>query len=78
MTTQVAGLSADRQADLDRRFMAAALAIGRRNAGHTWPNPAVGTVIVRHDGGTPVVVARGWTDVGGRPHAEVRALAAAA
>ncbi|MGX1097654.1 diaminohydroxyphosphoribosylaminopyrimidine deaminase/5-amino-6-(5-phosphoribosylamino)uracil reductase [Amorphus sp. MBR-141] len=70
-------MSADRQADLDRRFMAAALAIGRRNAGHTWPNPAVGTVIVRHDGGTPVVVARGWTDVGGRPHAEVRALAAA-
>ncbi|WP_367195327.1 bifunctional diaminohydroxyphosphoribosylaminopyrimidine deaminase/5-amino-6-(5-phosphoribosylamino)uracil reductase RibD [Amorphus sp. 3PC139-8] len=57
--------------------MAAALALGRRNAGHTWPNPAVGTVIVRTDGPTPRVVAHGWTDVGGRPHAEVRALAAA-
>lgn len=57
--------------------MAAALAVGRRNAGQTWPNPAVGTVIVRQDGGTPVVIARGWTAEGGRPHAEVRALAEA-
>ncbi|WP_018697716.1 bifunctional diaminohydroxyphosphoribosylaminopyrimidine deaminase/5-amino-6-(5-phosphoribosylamino)uracil reductase RibD [Amorphus coralli] len=70
-------LSADEQAELDRRFMAAALALGRRNAGHTWPNPAVGTVIVRYDGRTPIVVARGWTAEGGRPHAEVRALAQA-
>jgi len=73
----VTALSADEQAELDRRFMAAALALGRRNSGHTWPNPAVGTVIVRYDGRTPIVVARGWTAEGGRPHAEVRALAQA-
>lgn len=73
----MAALSAEEQAELDRRFMAAALALGRRNAGHTWPNPAVGTVIVRYEGRTPIVVARGWTAEGGRPHAEVRALAQA-
>lgn len=75
--TAVAQVSADEQSELDRRFMAAALALGRRNAGHTWPNPAVGTVIVRYEAQGPRVVAHGWTDVGGRPHAEVRALAAA-
>ena len=37
---------------------------------HTWPNPAVGAVIVK-DG---VILARGWTQSGGRPHAEVEAL----
>ena len=50
--------------------MRLALALGRRNLGHTWPNPAVGAVIVK-DG---VVIARGWTQEGGRPHAEVEAL----
>src|SRR4249920_1264461 len=54
----------------DERFMQLALALGRRNAGHTWPNPAVGAVIVK-DG---VILARGWTQQGGRPHAEVEAL----
>jgi len=54
----------------DARFMALALALGRRGLGHTWPNPAVGAVIVK-DG---VVLARGWTQSGGRPHAEVEAL----
>jgi len=54
----------------DERFMRLALALGRRNLGHTWPNPAVGAVIVK-DG---VVIARGWTQEGGRPHAEVEAL----
>jgi diaminohydroxyphosphoribosylaminopyrimidine deaminase/5-amino-6-(5-phosphoribosylamino)uracil reductase len=57
------------QAD-DERFMLLALALGRRNLGHTWPNPSVGAVIVK-DG---VVIARGWTQEGGRPHAEVEAL----
>lgn len=47
-----------------------ALALGRRGLGLTWPNPAVGAVIVR-DG---VIVGRGWTQPGGRPHAEVEAL----
>ena len=55
---------------LDDRFMQLALALGRRGLGRTWPNPAVGAVIVR-DG---VVVGRGWTQPGGRPHAETEAL----
>jgi diaminohydroxyphosphoribosylaminopyrimidine deaminase/5-amino-6-(5-phosphoribosylamino)uracil reductase len=53
--------------------MTHALALGRRGLGAVWPNPAVGCVIVR-DGR---VVGRGWTGVGGRPHAETLALAAA-
>jgi diaminohydroxyphosphoribosylaminopyrimidine deaminase/5-amino-6-(5-phosphoribosylamino)uracil reductase len=57
----------------DDAFMAAALAIGRRNLGRAAPNPAVGALLVR-DG---VVVARGWTATGGRPHAEAMALEAA-
>jgi diaminohydroxyphosphoribosylaminopyrimidine deaminase/5-amino-6-(5-phosphoribosylamino)uracil reductase len=57
----------------DQRFMALALALGRRGQGRTWPNPAVGAVIVK-DG---VIAGRGWTQPGGRPHAEVEALARA-
>ncbi|MCB1349163.1 MAG: bifunctional diaminohydroxyphosphoribosylaminopyrimidine deaminase/5-amino-6-(5-phosphoribosylamino)uracil reductase RibD, partial [Maritimibacter sp.] len=53
--------------------MAHALALGRRGLGNTWPNPAVGCVIVSGDR----VVGRGWTQPGGRPHAEVVALAQA-
>ncbi len=55
---------------LDRRFMQLALALGRRGLGRTWPNPAVGAVVVK-DG---VIVGRGWTQPGGRPHAETEAL----
>jgi diaminohydroxyphosphoribosylaminopyrimidine deaminase/5-amino-6-(5-phosphoribosylamino)uracil reductase len=54
--------------------MALALALGRRGLGRTWPNPAVGAVIVRRDDGSPRIVGRGWTQPGGRPHAEVEAL----
>lgn len=54
----------------DERYMTLALALGRRGLGNTWPNPAVGAVIVK-DG---VIVGRGWTQPGGRPHAEVEAL----
>lgn len=50
-----------------------ALVLARRGLGNVWPNPAVGCVIV-HDGR---VVGRGWTQPGGRPHAEVMALAQA-
>jgi diaminohydroxyphosphoribosylaminopyrimidine deaminase/5-amino-6-(5-phosphoribosylamino)uracil reductase len=57
----------------DARFMAVALVLGRRGLGRTWPNPAVGAVIVK-DG---VMIGRGWTQVGGRPHAETEALQAA-
>jgi len=53
--------------------MRTALALGRRGQGQVWPNPAVGCVIVR-DGR---VLGRGWTQPGGRPHAEAVALARA-
>ena len=58
----------------DQRFMALALALGRRGLGNAWPNPAVGAVVVRYEGGEPVIVGRGWTQPGGRPHAETEAL----
>jgi len=54
----------------DQRFMQLALTLGRRGQGRTWPNPAVGAVAVK-DG---IVVGRGWTQPGGRPHAEPVAL----
>ncbi len=53
--------------------MELALRLGRRGWGRTWPNPAVGCVIV----GAGRVLGRGWTADGGRPHAETRALAQA-
>ena len=59
--------------DRDDGHMRAALALARRHLGQTWPNPSVGCVLVR-DGR---VVGRGVTAPGGRPHAEVLALAAA-
>jgi diaminohydroxyphosphoribosylaminopyrimidine deaminase/5-amino-6-(5-phosphoribosylamino)uracil reductase len=61
----------------DARYMSAALALGRRGLGNVWPNPAVGALIVRHGPEGPVVVGRGWTQPGGRPHAEIEALARA-
>jgi diaminohydroxyphosphoribosylaminopyrimidine deaminase/5-amino-6-(5-phosphoribosylamino)uracil reductase len=56
--------------ETDRRFMQLALTLGRRGLGRTWPNPAVGAVVVK-DG---IIMGRGWTQPGGRPHAEVEAL----
>lgn len=61
-----------RSAD-DLRFMAAAIALSGRGRGLSSPNPNVGCVIVR-DGH---VVGAGWTQAGGRPHAEAQALAQA-
>src|SRR6201993_808406 len=58
----------------DARFMALALALGRRGLGRTWPNPAVGAVVARDS----VIIGRGWTQPGGRPHAETEALGRAA
>ena len=57
----------------DARFMALALALGRRVQGQCWPNPAVGCVIVRQGR----IVGRAATAPGGRPHAEPQALAQA-
>lgn len=59
--------------DDDEAHMRTALALARRGLGSTWPNPSVGCVLVR-DGR---VVGRGVTAPGGRPHAEVVALAMA-
>jgi diaminohydroxyphosphoribosylaminopyrimidine deaminase/5-amino-6-(5-phosphoribosylamino)uracil reductase len=69
---QLAQKSKDSKA-ADQRFMQLALTLGRRGQGRTWPNPAVGAVVVK-DG---VIVGRGWTQAGGRPHAEPVALAQA-
>lgn len=57
----------------DLAHMHAALALARRGLGNTWPNPAVGCVVVKEGR----VVGRGWTQPGGRPHAETEALARA-
>jgi diaminohydroxyphosphoribosylaminopyrimidine deaminase/5-amino-6-(5-phosphoribosylamino)uracil reductase len=57
----------------DDRWIGAALALAERSRGRTAPNPNVGCIIVA-DGR---VVGRGWTQPGGRPHAEAMALAAA-
>ena len=54
----------------DDRFMRMAIGLARRGHGNAAPNPSVGCVIVR-DG---CVVGRGWTQPGGRPHAETGAL----
>jgi len=54
-------------------FMQHALSLARRNLGQTWPNPAVGAVVVK-DG---EIVGEGYTARGGRPHAETQALAKA-
>jgi len=67
--TAAAPVTAASPAD-DERFMRLALTLGRRGLGNAWPNPAVGAVIVK-DG---VILGRGWTQAGGRPHAEVEAL----
>jgi diaminohydroxyphosphoribosylaminopyrimidine deaminase/5-amino-6-(5-phosphoribosylamino)uracil reductase len=61
-------------ADADARLMTAAIALARRGLGLASPNPAVGALVVR-DG---VILSRGWTRPGGRPHAETEALRAAA
>lgn len=54
----------------DNYFMSIALRLAKRGLGNVSPNPAVGCVIVQDD----VIISRGWTQAGGRPHAEVIAL----
>jgi diaminohydroxyphosphoribosylaminopyrimidine deaminase / 5-amino-6-(5-phosphoribosylamino)uracil reductase len=55
----------------DARWMAAAIALASRGQGLASPNPNVGCIVVK-DGR---IVGRGWTQPGGRPHAEAMALA---
>ena len=57
----------------DADWMAVAIALSRRGRPSSAPNPNVGCLIVKQN----KVVARGWTQTGGRPHAEAVALAAA-
>lgn len=59
--------------EADPRWMRAALALAERGIGRAQPNPSVGCLIIADD----VVVGRGWTQPGGRPHAEAMALAEA-
>ena len=54
----------------DTAHMIHALGLAARGLGSTWPNPSVGCVLVK-DGR---ITGRGWTQPGGRPHAERRAL----
>ncbi|MGX7926771.1 bifunctional diaminohydroxyphosphoribosylaminopyrimidine deaminase/5-amino-6-(5-phosphoribosylamino)uracil reductase RibD [Tsuneonella sp. HG094] len=57
----------------DADWLAAAARLAARGRPLSRPNPAVGCLIV-NDGS---VVGRGWTQAGGRPHAEAGALAQA-
>lgn len=59
-----------RTTDDDLSYMQIALSLARRGLGQVWPNPAVGCVLVRDNR----IVGRGWTQPGGRPHAETEAL----
>jgi len=56
--------------NVDADFMRSAIGLAARGLGNAFPNPAVGCLIVK-DG---LVVGRGWTQPGGRPHAETEAL----
>ena len=57
--------------------MDAAVRFARRHLGLAWPNPSVGALVVRHEPEGSIVVGRGVTARGGRPHAERQAIAAA-
>ena len=60
------------QAD-DLQYMRRAIALAAANVGRTADNPSVGCVLVA----AGEVIGEGVTDIGGRPHAEERALAQA-
>lgn len=63
--------------DFDRRVMAAAIRYSYRHLGRTGTNPSVSTLIVQSIDGEPVIVGRGITALGGRPHAETQAISQA-
>jgi diaminohydroxyphosphoribosylaminopyrimidine deaminase/5-amino-6-(5-phosphoribosylamino)uracil reductase len=69
MTDSPADLAA-----LDRAFMRQALDFGARGQGTTWPNPCVGALVTQDTPDGPVIVARGHTRPGGRPHGEADAF----
>lgn len=61
----------------DKRFMKIALGLAARGLGLVAPNPAVGCVLVQPSDRGGRLVGRGWTQAGGRPHAETQALSRA-
>ena len=54
----------------DKKFLKLALNLARRNVGLTGKNPSVGCVITFKD----IILGRGNTQIGGRPHAEMMAI----
>jgi len=60
--------------EFDRHWIRVALRLARRGLGNVWPNPAVGCVLLRQGADGHEVIGRGWTQSGGRPHAEAEAL----
>ena len=54
----------------DKKFLKLALNLARRNVGLTGKNPSVGCVITFKD----IIIGRGNTQLGGRPHAEIMAI----
>ena len=67
-------LAALSQTEIDHAMMRHALALASRGLGQVAPNPAVGAVIWKLIDGEPVILGRGFTQKGGRPHAETEAL----
>ena len=65
MNSRVTKISA-----FDQKYMALALRLAERGLGQAWPNPSVGCLLVC----SGKIVGRGWTQPGGRPHAETEAL----
>ncbi len=58
------------RSEADIHFMTLALRVAKRGLGRVAPNPAVGCIIVNNG----KIVGRGWTQDGGRPHAEAMAI----
>jgi diaminohydroxyphosphoribosylaminopyrimidine deaminase/5-amino-6-(5-phosphoribosylamino)uracil reductase len=59
---------------IDRKFMRAAIRLARKHEGLTAENPSVAALVVKYVDDKPVIIGRGVTAIGGRPHAEVLAL----
>ncbi|MEO1206630.1 MAG: bifunctional diaminohydroxyphosphoribosylaminopyrimidine deaminase/5-amino-6-(5-phosphoribosylamino)uracil reductase RibD [Pseudomonadota bacterium] len=68
----VGALQGASHAPFDVRMMRTALLVAARGLGRTAPNPAVGAVIANETTGE--IISRGWTQPGGRPHAETQAI----
>ncbi len=78
-TRRLRTIDARRPKRSDDDYLGVALALAGRGLGNVWPNPAVGCVLVQPglDQTADLIVGRGWTQPGGRPHAETMALAQA-